>query len=236
MRATRRHNPEFTMLEAYQAYTDYRGMMELTVPVQQVAEGLGKLQMEKEGDPMILMEAKYKDLIQAVGRDDGLSYPGTQAPENQGSGHRGGSELEDFEVTNSVFEKVIEHTLIRQTFVTHIPRELCPLAKVTEDDESTIGVFELCINGKEIAPAYSEQNDPFVQREAFMRQVGEETRNWTTIFCSLSSTDASAGGMGLGIDRLVIFRPGLPIFRFILFLPFALPRKGPETEEGAVGS
>ena len=66
--------------------------------------------------------------------------------------------------------------MVQPTFVTHIPRELCPLAKITQSDSSTIDVFELCINGQEIAPAYSEQNDPAVQRDAFLRQVGEETQ------------------------------------------------------------
>ena len=66
----------------------------------------------------------------------------------------------------------------RQTFVTHIPRELCPLAKITQGDDSTIDVFELCINGQEIAPAYSEQNDPIIQRKMFEDQVGEEQQIW----------------------------------------------------------
>ena len=105
-------------------------------------------------------------ILEAVGRDDWFELPeGGQARKNKGIGHEVDPELEDFEITNDVFEKIIEHTLIQPTFVTHIPRELCPLAKITEEDESTIDVFELCINGQEIAPAYSEQNDPFVQRK-----------------------------------------------------------------------
>ncbi|NBQ03591.1 MAG: lysine--tRNA ligase, partial [Opitutae bacterium] len=182
---SRRHNPEFTMLEAYQAYTDYRGMMELTRSlIQQVAErALGSLQMERsEGDAIDLSgewkEAKYKDLIiDAVGQDDWFELPKeVKLEKTKALGIDVDPALEDFEITNDVFEKIIEHTLIQPTFVTHIPRELCPLAKITEDDASTIDVFELCINGQEIAPAYSEQNDPAVQRDAFMKQVGEETQ------------------------------------------------------------
>ena len=176
---SRRHNPEFTMLEAYQAYTDYRGMMELTRSlIQQVAErALGSLQMERtEGDAIDLSgewrEARYKDLIiDAVGRDDWFELPkDAKLEKTKDLGIEVDPELEDFEITNDVFEKIIEHTLIQPTFVTHIPRELCPLAKITETDNSTIDVFELCINGQEIAPAYSEQNDPAVQREAFMNR------------------------------------------------------------------
>ncbi|HAW97561.1 MAG TPA: lysine--tRNA ligase, partial [Opitutae bacterium] len=230
---SRRHNPEFTMLEAYQAYTDYRGMMELTRSlIQQVAEkALGKLQMEREeGDPIDLSgewrEVKYKDLIlEAVGRDDWFELPKERKLEKtKDLGIEVDPELEDFEVTNDVFEKVIEQTLIQPTFVTHIPRELCPLAKITEDDESTIDVFELCINGQEIAPAYSEQNDPFVQREAFMRQVGEETQELDDDFLlALEHGMPPAGGMGLGIDRLVIFLTGASNIRDTILFPTLRP-------------
>jgi lysyl-tRNA synthetase class 2 len=230
---SRRHNPEFTMLEAYQAYTDYRGMMELTQSlIQQVAErSLGTLQMERaEGDAIDLSgnwkEAKYKDLIlEAVGQDDWFELPKAAMLEKTKSmGIEVDPELEEFEITNDVFEKVIEHTLIQPTFVTHIPRELCPLAKITQDDESTIDVFELCINGQEIAPAYSEQNDPFVQREAFMKQVGEETQELDDDFLlALEHGMPPAGGMGLGIDRLVIFLTKASNIRDTILFPTLRP-------------
>ena len=172
---SRRHNPEFTMLEAYQAYSDYRGMMELTRSlIQQVAErALGSLQVERpEGEVIDLSgnwrEAKYKDLIIDVGIDDWFELPKAEKlKKTKAMGIEVDPELEDFEVTNDVFEKVIEHTLVQPTFVTHIPKELCPLAKITQSDPSTIDVFELCINGHEIAPTYSEQNNPAVQRNHF---------------------------------------------------------------------
>ena len=133
-------------------------------------------------------------------------------------------ELEDFEITNDVFEKIIEHTLIQPTFVTHIPRELCPLAKITEADPSTIDVFELCINGQEIAPAYSEQNDPAVQRDAFMQQVGEETQELDDDFLlALEHGMPPAGGMGLGIDRLVIFLTKASNIRDTILFPTLRP-------------
>ena len=230
---SRRHNPEFTMLEAYQAYTDFRGMMELTQSlIQQVAErALGTLQMEREeGEPIDLSgdwkEAKYKDLILgAVGRDDWFELPKpAKLEKTKELGIEVDPELEDFEITNDVFEKIIEHTLIQPTFVTHIPKELCPLAKITEGDESTIDVFELCINGQEIAPAYSEQNDPFVQREAFMKQVGEETQELDDDFLlALEHGMPPAGGMGLGIDRLVIFLTKASNIRDTILFPTLRP-------------
>ena len=230
---SRRHNPEFTMLEAYQAYTDYRGMMELTRSlIQQVAENaLGTLQMERsEGDAIDLSgewrEAKYKDLIlEAVGRDDWFELPKeVKLEKTKELGIEVDPELEDFEITNDVFEKIIEHTLVQPTFVTHIPRELCPLAKITETDTSTIDVFELCINGQEIAPAYSEQNDPAVQRDAFMKQVGEETQELDDDFLlALEHGMPPAGGMGLGIDRLVIFLTKAANIRDTILFPTLRP-------------
>ena len=230
---SRRHNPEFTMLEAYQAYSDYRGMMELTRSlIQQVAErSLGTLQVERpEGEVIDLSgewrEAKYKDLIlDAVGREDWFELPKTEKlQKTKDMGIEVDPALEDFEVTNDVFEKVIEHTLIQPTFVTHIPRELCPLAKITQADPTTIDVFELCINGQEIAPAYSEQNDPAVQREAFLRQVGEETQELDDDFLlALEHGMPPAGGMGMGIDRLVIFLTKAANIRDTILFPTLRP-------------
>ena len=230
---SRRHNPEFTMLEAYQAYTDYRGMMELTRSlIQQVSErALGTLQLERnEGDTIDLSgewrEAKYKDLIiDAVGREDWFDLPKSAKLEKAKELRiEVDPALEDFEVTNDIFEKVIEHTLIQPTFVTHIPKELCPLAKITENDSSTIDVFELCINGQEIAPAYSEQNDPAVQRDAFMKQVGEETQElYDDFLLALEHGMPPAGGMGLGIDRLVIFLTKAANIRDTILFPTLRP-------------
>tara|TARA_Y100000588_G_scaffold9358_2_gene10443 strand:+ start:15694 stop:17157 length:1464 start_codon:yes stop_codon:yes gene_type:complete len=230
---SRRHNPEFTMLEAYQAYSDYRGMMELTRSlIQRVAEkAIGTLTIERpEGDVIELggdwREAKYKDLIvEATGRDDWFDLPVAAKLEcSKELKIEVDPDLEDYEITNDVFEKIIEHTLVQPTFVTHIPRELCPLAKITQDDPTTIDVFELCINGQEIAPAYSEQNDPFIQREAFERQVGEETQALDEDFLlALEHGMPPAGGMGLGIDRLVIFLTKAANIRDTILFPTLRP-------------
>ncbi|MBG30402.1 MAG: lysine--tRNA ligase [Opitutae bacterium] len=230
---SRRHNPEFTMLEAYQAYSDYRGMMELTRSlIQRVAErAIGSLTIERpDGDVIDLSgewrEAKYKDLIlEATERDDWFDLPKSAKLERSKElGIEVDPDLEDHEVTNDVFEKIIEHTLVQPTFVTHIPRELCPLAKITQDDPTTIDVFELCINGQEIAPAYSEQNNPFVQREAFERQVGEETHELDEDFLlALEHGMPPAGGMGLGIDRLVIFLTKAANIRDTILFPTLRP-------------
>jgi lysyl-tRNA synthetase class 2 len=208
-------------------------MMELTRSlIQHVAEqAIGTLTIERpEGDVIDLSgewrEAKYQDLIiEAVGRDDWFDLPtSAKLEKTKELGIEVDPGLEDFEVTNDIFEKVIEHTLVQPTFVTHIPRELCPLAKITQDDPSTIDVFELCINGQEIAPAYSEQNDPFVQREAFQRQVGEETQEMDEDFLmALEHGMPPAGGMGLGVDRLVIFLTKAANIRDTILFPTLRP-------------
>ena len=100
--------------------------------------------------------------------------------------------LEDFEVTNDIFEKSIEHTLIQPTFVTHIPKELCPLAKITEKDSSTIDVFELCINGQEIAPAYSDKTIQRSNEMHLFNKWGRKPKNWMVmIFFGLGARNAS---------------------------------------------
>ena len=131
---------------------------------------------------------------------------------------------EDFEITNEIFGKKIEPTLIQPTFVTHLPKELCPLAKITADDPTTIEVFELTIGGMEIAPAYSEQNDPDVQREMFEHQAGEEKQNIDYDFLlALEHGMPPAGGMGVGIDRLCILLTGAESIRDVILFPQLRP-------------
>ena len=230
---SRRHNPEFTMLEAYQAYTDFRGMMELTRGlIQRSAETvLGSLQVARpEGDEIDLSgkwrEVSYKDLIREA-TDDGDWFSRSKSDKLNAVNKLGihvDPLLEDFEVTNDVFEKLVEPKLIQPTFVTHIPVELCPLAKLNPEDPSTLDVFELCINGQEIAPAYSEQNDPLLQRKMFEQQVGEEVQNLDNDFLlSLEHGMPPAGGMGLGIDRLVIFLTGASNIRDTILFPSLRP-------------
>jgi lysyl-tRNA synthetase class 2 len=232
---SRRHNPEFTMLELYQAYTDFRGMMDLTKGlIQHVAETvIGSLTIQRpDGTEIDLSgewrEVAYKDLVKKATGDAtwfDLSKE-DKLKKVEALGIQVNPDLEDYEITNNVFEKLIEPTLIQPTFVTHIPKELCPLAKITQSDETTIDVFELCINGQEIAPAYSEQNDPLIQREMFSAQVGEEVQDMDTEFLtSLEYGMPPAGGMGLGIDRLIILLTGAESIRDTILFPSLKPNK-----------
>lgn len=226
---SRRHNPEFTMLELYEAYSDYRGMMEL---IQSLIRYLVKDVLQKEevampdGEVIDFMgewkEATYKDLVcEKVGDSGWFDLPKeTKIAKAREMGLDPQDDWEDYEVSNEVFGKLIEPKLIQPTFVTHLPKELCPLAKLTQDDPSTIDVFELCIGGMEIAPAYSEQNDPDVQREMFKAQAGEETQNIDEDFLeTLEYGMPPAGGLGMGIDRLAILLTEAENIRDVILYP-----------------
>ena len=229
-----KHSPEFTMLEVYQAYSDYRGMMELVQSMIQTVcrEVFGHTTVTRPDGVVIELggtwrEAKYKDLI--IERTGDAQWFSRTKEEKIAACHRLGLEepradWEDHEVTNEVFGKLIEPTLIQPTFVTHLPKELCPLAKLTQGDESTIDVFELCINGQEIAPAYSEQNDPNVQRRMLEIQAGAETQKIDEDFLlALEHGMPPAGGLGVGIDRLVILLTGAANIRDVILFPTLAP-------------
>jgi lysyl-tRNA synthetase class 2 len=167
-------------------------------------------------------EVKYKDLIrEATGDADWFAR--SKAEKIAGAERLGlgiNPAWEEFEITNEIFSKKIEPNLIQPTFVTHLPKELCPLAKITRDDPTTIDVFELIIGGMEVAPAYSEQNDPDVQRQMFEAQAGEERQNIDQDFLlALEHGMPPAGGMGLGIDRLCILLTGAESIRDVILFP-----------------
>jgi len=173
---SRRHNPEFTMLEAYCAFGDYATMMETVESlIKQVAQKvLGTQVIEfKDAEDKVTRtidlttwrRAKYNDLVKEKAGADWFDVtPADRRQRAHDMGAEIGKEFEDFEVTNAVFSKFIEPTLIQPTFVTHLPKELVPLAKLSPDDPTTVEVFECCINGQEISPGYTEQNDPLAQR------------------------------------------------------------------------
>ncbi len=132
---------------------------------------------------------------------------------------------EDFEVTGAVFEKLIEPTLIQPTFVTHLPKELVPLAKLSPEDPTAVEVFELCINGQEIAPGYTEQNDPIEQRERLEHQAGGEQQKLDEDFLvALEHGMPPAGGIGIGIDRLCMMLLGQESIRDVILFPQLKPK------------
>ena len=231
---SRRHNPEFTMLEVYQAYSDYRGMMTLVQDLLRslCANVLGTSEIAHAASGETInfggtwREVKYKDLIIEKTGDAGW-FSRTKEEKIAGVQKLGlyaDPKWEEFELTNEIFGKLIEPKLIQPTFVTHLPKELCPLAKLTPDDPATIDVFELIIGGMEIAPAYSEQNDPDVQRAMFEAQAGEEQQKIDQDFLlALEHGMPPAGGMGIGIDRLCILLTGAESIRDVILYPQLRP-------------
>jgi len=123
-------------------------------------------------------------------------------------------------ITHEIYEKTIERTLQQPTFVTRLPRELVPLAKTCQDDPSVVDVFELVIGGKEIAPGYSELNDPLEQRKRLEAQAGENAQKVDEEFLqALEHGMPPAGGMGIGIDRLIMIFTGVEAIRDVILFP-----------------
>ncbi len=134
--------------------------------------------------------------------------------------------MADYEVTQQVFEKLVEEETIDPLFVTHCPKELVPLAKQNNEDDSVVDVFELIINGVEIAPGYSELNDPDVQRQRLLEQAGEETQKIDEEFLlALEHGMPPAGGFGLGIDRLSMLLTGAESIRDVILFPLLKPKR-----------
>ncbi len=231
---SRKHNPEFTMLEVYQAYSDHRGMMILIRDLLTTLcrDVLGTFEVKHASSGQVInfggewREVKYKDLIVAETGDP--DWFGRSKAEKMSAAEKFGLKVEphweEFEITNEIFSKRIEPTLIQPTFVLNLPKELCPLAKINREDPTTLDVFELTIGGMEIAPAYSEQNDPLVQREMFEAQAGEEKQNIDQDFLlALEHGMPPAGGMGVGIDRLCILLTGAESIRDVMLFPQLRP-------------
>ena len=131
-------------------------------------------------------------------------------------------QLADFEVTQHVFEKLIEEKTFDPLFVTHCPKELVPLAKQNAADNSLVDVYELIINGVEISPGYTELNDPLVQRQRLLEQAGEETQKIDEEFLlALEHGMPPAGGFGIGIDRLTMLLTGAESIRDVILVSAA---------------
>ena len=231
---SRRHNPEFTMLEAYWAFADFEKMAELVEDlVCSLAEKFfGTLQIEhkdEEGEVVRTIDLSrpwkrrpYRELVcEAAGED----WFDLTPDERRGRAEKDfsleiGADLEDYEVTQQVFEKMVEEHTFDPCYVTHVDAQLIPLAKLNQSDPGTIDVYELIINGQEISPGYSELNDPDSQRTRFEQQSGGETQEIDEDFVeTLEHGMPPAGGIGIGIDRLIMLLTGAPTIRDVILFP-----------------
>ena len=230
---SRRHNPEFTMLEVYQAYGDYETMMELVQGlVVTIAEDVFDTVIVKRYDDQEIdltppwRRVTYREIVEERhGKDWFAVSPAERKARAVKLGVEFPADAPDYEVTNSVFEKTIESTLINPTFVTHLPAELVVLAKPNRQDPSVVDVFELIINGQEIAPAYTELNDPVIQRERLLAQAAGHAEKLDEDFLTaLEYGMPPAGGMGIGIDRLVMMLTGSESIRDVILFPQLRPQ------------
>ncbi len=230
---SRRHNPEFTMLEAYWAYADFEQMADLVESmICHLAETYcGSLKIDHknaEGEVTKTINlsrpwrrAPYKELVAEAAGDDWWSLSTDDKKARCGDlSVEISPEMEDHEISQQVFEKLVEEKAIDPIFVTHVSKELVPLAKQNAEDESVVDVYELIINGAEISPGYSELNDPIIQRQRLEEQAGEEVQKIDEDFLqALEYGMPPAGGIGIGIDRLIMMLTGAESIRDVVLFP-----------------
>jgi lysyl-tRNA synthetase, class II len=252
---SRKHNPEFTMLEVYWAYADFEKMAdlveELVCHVAEKLEGAAlsapesgarqrvPLQVEhKDAEGKVVRtinlkrpwrRARYGDLVREVAGKDWFDLTSAERRERATNTFKLEilPQLADFEVTQHVFEKLVEEKTFDPLFVTHCPKELVPLAKENKTDGSLVDVYELIINGVEMSPGYTELNDPDAQRQRLLEQAGEETQKIDEDFLlALEHGMPPAGGFGLGIDRLTMMFTGAESIRDVILFPLLKPKQG----------
>ena len=229
-----RHNPEFTLMELYQAYTDYKGMMELTESMfRHLARKICGSAVITYNDTVIDMEKPFTRLtmIEAVKMYSGVDFTDIRSDEDAKkvadehhveyeARHKRG------DIINLFFEKYCEEKMIQPTFIMDHPVEISPLTKKKPEDPSLVERFELYIYGREICNAYSELNDPIDQRERFRAQeelfaAGDDEANHTDedFLNALEIGMPPTGGIGYGIDRLVMLLTNAQSIRDVLLFP-----------------
>ena len=229
-----RHNPEFTLMELYQAYTDYYGMMDLTENMfRTVAQEVCGTTNIPYAEEMIDLGKPFEriTMVDAVKKYAGVDFnevADTAAAKKLADEHH--IEYEDRhekgDILNLFFEEFVEEKLIQPTFVMDHPVEISPLTKRKPENPDYVERFELFIYGREMANAYSELNDPIDQRERFAAQeeafaAGDEEANHTDedFLNALSIGMPPTGGIGYGIDRLVMLLTNSPAIRDVLLFP-----------------
>ena len=229
-----KHNPEFTLMELYQAYTDYHGMMELTESMfRHIAKNvLGTMQIEY-ADRVIDLEKPFLviSMIDAVKKYSGVDFNELKTTDDAKkiAKEKNIEFLEYHEwgdILNLFFDEFVEDNLIQPTFIVDHPIEISPLTKKKVDNPRLTERFELFINGQEMANAYSELNDPIDQRARFEAQeklklLGDEEANSIDedFLTALKIGMPPTGGIGYGIDRLVMLMSNSQAIRDVLLFP-----------------
>ena len=229
-----RHNPEFTLMELYQAYTDYEGMMELTESMfRYLAEKVCGSAMISYNGTVIDMAKPFEriSMIDAVKKYAGVDFSEVKTDEEaKALADKHHVEYEERhkkgDILNLFFDEFCEEKMIQPTFVTDHPIEISPLTKKNPEDPNYVERFELYVYGREMCNAYSELNDPIDQRERFVAQeeafaAGDEEANHTDedFLNALEIGMPPTGGIGYGIDRLVMLLTDAQAIRDVLLFP-----------------
>jgi lysyl-tRNA synthetase class 2 len=171
--------------------------------------------------------ARYEDLIRQVDKTWFERSKNQKLLRCRELGIESNPQMEEFELTQQIFEKLVEEKTIDPLFVTHLPVELVPLARQNSENPKLVDVYELIMNGQEISPGYSELNDPTVQRRRLLDQAGGEIQNLDEDFLlALEYGMPPAGGIGIGIDRLVMVLTGAESIRDVILFPHLRPKPG----------
>ena len=234
-----KHNPEFTVLELYQAYSDCQGMMEImesmiTTVAQQT---IGTLVIKGEDGHEINLASPWRRvsfhelLVEKMGADWWSLTIEQQREKAKALGLEITDDMDSYHVSHEIYDRLIEDTLIQPTFVTRLPAYLVPLAKRCPDDPTLVDVYELEIDGREMCPGYTELNDPIDQRSRFAAQLvgradaeGEVDRIDEDFLTALEYGMPPTGGLGLGMDRLVMLLTGTESIRDVILFPAMKPK------------
>ena len=229
-----RHNPEFTLMELYQAYTDYHGMMDLTENLYRyIAKEVTGSEVLTYGENQMDLSKPFEritmvDAVKKYANVDFNEVPDTAAAKKLADEHHIEYEErhEKGDILNLFFEEYVEEHLIQPTFVMDHPIEISPLTKMKPEDPNYVERFEFFMNGWEMANAYSELNDPEDQRRRFEAQekafdAGDEEANHTDedFLNALAIGMPPTGGIGFGIDRMVMMMTNSPAIRDVLLFP-----------------
>ena len=229
-----RHNPEFTLMELYQAYTDYNGMMDLAENLYRhvALEVLGTTKVMYGGTEIDLGRPFERiTMVDAVKKYTGIDFNEIQTTEEakklaDEKGIHYEARHKKGDILSLFFEEYVEEHLVQPTFVMDHPIEISPLTKKKPDNPEYVERFELFITGREMANAYSELNDPIDQRERFKAQeellaLGDEEANSTDedFMYALELGMPPTGGIGFGIDRMVMLLTDAPAIRDVLLFP-----------------